>query len=130
MPAASSSTIPEWQLSLQKLALRNGVLELTPADAKPANTARIIADDNGALTATTQVIWRVRLLKIEGASLIVERPSSAHQPVVIKPGESVIGLVVEGATRWSLTMDVVEQFSYALNASQSIIALRLKWPRV
>jgi c-di-GMP-binding flagellar brake protein YcgR len=127
MPA--SIAVPEWQLSLQKLALRNGVMELEPADAKPAPQAHVVVDETGEAQAAQTLSWRVRLLKLDGQSVIIERPTSAHQPVVIKPGDAVTGTMLEGSTRWSLSMVVIEQLPFKLNGAQSIVALRLSWPK-
>lgn len=88
MPAHRSRT-ERWRELLEQIAQRGGGIEVAVDRGLPAGEQ-----------ATTDLMWRVRLLSVSDAELVVEQPGAAGRGLTIAPGTPVIGVMSVGQNRW------------------------------
>lgn len=88
MPASRSRT-ERWRDVLSQIAQRGGGLEF--AVAPP---------EGGAGATRTDLMWRVRLLRVGEADLLLEHPSAAGASMPIEPGTPVVVAMSVGQNRW------------------------------
>lgn len=96
MPATRSRT-ENWRTLLDTVAERGGALELTvqrPDD--PADQAAHAA----LAPARPDIVWRVRLLRINDTDILVECPSAAGVSLRLKPDTRVLVALSVGQNRW------------------------------
>ncbi|MGE3109621.1 MAG: hypothetical protein AB7G11_12635 [Phycisphaerales bacterium] len=95
MPASRSRT-EHWKDCLARIQERGGSLEISVArDAVwlPNQTSEITQPG-------CDVVWRVKIIRMTDADLIVEAPAAFGQTVYLKPGIDLIGAMTIGQNRW------------------------------
>lgn len=98
MPATRSRT-ENWQRSLKQIADRSGSIEITLASR--SNELR----NAGAAPAAPDrehknLIWRVRLVEVNGSAIVVERPFALGKGVDLGHDAPLVGLYTVGQNRW------------------------------
>lgn len=95
MPAARSRA-EHWKENLLKIKERGGALEISvarPAARSPGATEP--AEQPGA-----DVVWRVKVVSVSDAEIIVEPPAAFGEPIRLKAGVDLIGAMTVGQNRW------------------------------
>ncbi|MDX2132597.1 MAG: hypothetical protein SFY69_11155 [Planctomycetota bacterium] len=85
MPANRSRT-ERWRELLESIAQRGGGLEITVARD---------GQDRGA-----DLMWRVRLVRVQPDSLVVEAPAAAGKPYALASGTPLVCVMTVGQNRW------------------------------
>lgn len=115
MPANRSRTTG-WRRSLQQINDRNGSIELA------------IASDRDGTEKGGDLIWRSRLMHLDGDAMIVERPMALGQELQIDEGVELIGIMAIGQNRWMFSTVNIGNVKHAINSTRTIPALKLKLP--
>lgn len=118
MPATRSRTA-NWHHSLQQLHERNGALEIS----LPA-----FADAGSESGGGSNLIWRVRILELSEAEILVELPCAMGQEIRLQDGIELVGIVAIGQNRWMFKTVTLGLTHYQLNGHRSINAMRLRMP--
>lgn len=84
MPASRSRT-ERWRECFDQVAQRGGGLELSVADSSQRQG---------------DLVWRVRLLRVTDAGLVVETPAAAGSAVPLPPDLPLVGSLSIGQNRW------------------------------
>jgi c-di-GMP-binding flagellar brake protein YcgR len=101
---------------LKQVLERNGALEIAVA-----NTPE---DQSGA----QHLVWRVRLLGLTDADIVVEQPSTLGQIISIGEGIELVVVLSIGQNRWMFTTKNLGLVNLALADRKSVGALRLAMP--
>lgn len=114
MPANRSRT-ENWVSSLQQILERRGAVEFTlraGADLRPE-------------PGRDDLVWRVRLLGMDGSRLIVGAPGAGGRGVGLAAGTPVVASYCVGQNRWIFSTEVERSVVLATQET----ALRLAMPR-
>lgn len=121
MPATRSRN-ENWRQSLQQILERNGSLEVTLP-------RYIDGDPEGGETPPAQnVIWRVRLLAMNDAELVVEEPMALGHTFHLEDGVELVAIIAIGQNRWMFRTQNLGHTSVSLNGRVKIGGLRLRMP--
>ncbi len=120
MPATRSRT-ENWRRSLEQLCERNGSLEIAVAQHFDSQVAGV-GDSN-------HLVWRVRLLHLDDAGILVEQPSTLGQTISLDAGLQLVAVISIGQNRWMFRTTISEKTRFTLNQRMKMIALRLEWPK-
>lgn len=112
MPANRSRT-ERWMDCLAEIAQRGGGIELAIACSDDQRGGR------------TDVVWRVRLLAVTDAELVVENPTTLNAPARLPEGTELIGAMTIGQNRWMFRSTVLGQ---APSLTRGPAALRIATP--
>jgi hypothetical protein len=88
LPAARSRT-ENWRSLLDTIAQRGGALEVS-----------VFREDSTGEQAGPDVVWRVRLLRLNDNDILVESPSAAGVTLGLKPETPVLVAMTVGQNRW------------------------------
>lgn len=97
MPASRSRT-ERWRECLQQIYERGGGIEFSIARTLPYEPP--IEGNNATSRVAPDLMWRVRVLGVSDTELLVERPNTMGQPVVIDDGVELIAVMAVGQNRW------------------------------
>lgn len=111
MPARRSRT-ERWRESLNSLAMRNGPIEICVRGSEDS----------------PDLIWRVRLLEVTDAHLIVEQPSTLHRQIPLNNTTELIGGLAIGQNRWMFRTCVLDHLDFRAPFG-TVSAIRLEMPR-
>lgn len=87
MPANRSRT-ERWRMLLEQIAMRGGGIEFS------------VARPGHADTASTDVMWRVRLMRVGDDELIVEQPAAVGRGMSLDAGLPIVAVMTVGQNRW------------------------------
>lgn len=97
MPASRSRT-ERWRECLRQIHEREGALEISipslPTALQSQNVPEIVQQRCGDL------IWRVRVLAMNDAEIIVEQPTAAGATIDLAPGIGIVAVMSIGQNRW------------------------------
>jgi hypothetical protein len=96
MPAHRSRT-ERWRDCLRQIYERGGGIEFAISSNK---TETPQTEDGARIAPAPDLMWRVRVLGLADAELLVERPGAAGTSVPIEPGLPVICVISVGQNRW------------------------------
>lgn len=114
MPANRSRTT-RWRECLDQIQERGGPIEIAlPRDA--------------AAPTCKDLIWRVRLLAVGPAEMVVEQPTTLRAPISLPEGTDLIGAMSIGQNRWMFHTRVLGHTGVALRPGRSVPAMRLALP--
>ncbi len=113
MPANRSRT-QGWRRSLQQVLERGGALEIAVAPERSGGDAR-------------HLVWRVRLLKLDDAEIVVEQPSTIGQHIDLERGIQLVAIMSLGQNRWMFHTENLGPTT-AADGYRSVRALRLQMP--
>jgi hypothetical protein len=88
---ANRSRTSHWRRCLQQIHERGGALEIAIASHEPDQTSH------------QHLVWRVRLLGMNDAELLVEQPAALGQVISIDVGIELIVVMAIGQNRWIFT---------------------------
>jgi len=123
---ASRSRTENWRRSLEKIAERNGALEITLPRFYARAQGAHEEDDSGG----RDLIWRVRVLRLSDDEIVVEQPSTMGQTIRFEKGLELIGVIPVGQNRWMFHTINLGQTTAPLNAQREVEAIRLQMPDV
>lgn len=116
---ANRSRNERFRESFQQISDKGGCLEfsLAPSDGTDADPHR-----------APDLVWRVRLMQVSDAELVVERPSAAGKAFSIPDGVALVGVMVIGQNRWMFKTRTLNRATS--NAKAGILGgcLRLAMP--
>jgi hypothetical protein len=115
LPANRSRTL-EWRRCLKQVYERGGALEIAVAQSAPDPTS------------VQHLVWRVKLLALTDAEIIVEQPSALGQLIQIEPGIEMVVVLSIGQNRWMFSTVNLSTFNFGLNDRRTTPSLRLKMP--
>lgn len=119
MPATRSRT-ENWRQSLQDVYQKNGAIEITfPQNAANANSA---GSENSSL------IWRVRVMGLTDAELVIEEPSALGHPIRFQEGVQLVGIIAIGQNRWMFKTVNLGETSITAAGGRSLRGYRLRMP--
>ncbi len=121
---ASRSRTENWRQSLEKIAERNGALEVTLPRFYARAQGSHEEDDSGG----RDLIWRVRVLKLTDEEIVIEQPSTMGQSINFEPGLELIGVIPVGQNRWMFHTINLGPAAVRLNSQKELPALRLQMP--
>lgn len=101
MPANRSRT-ERWKDCLHQIFERNGGLEISVDQHGPSAIADPDAVGNGS-----DLVWRVRILRITEREIVVERPAAMGQSFSLPVGTSIIAAMSVGQNRWMFRTAIV-----------------------
>lgn len=116
MPARRSRT-HGWRTSLEQICERGGGLELSAS--APAYDDEPEASD---------LLWRVRLLRVGEHELVVEMPSAAGQPMPLPTDIELVVIMAVGQNRWMFHTQTLGSVLLGNQGRQPREGLRLKMP--
>lgn len=116
--AARRSRTDGWRRSLEQICERGGGLEISASALGEAN-------DAGA----SDLLWRVRLLRMSDAELVVEMPSAAGRSMPMPEGTDLIVLMAVGQNRWMFHSRVLGTVLLGEYGRQPREGLRLVMPQ-
>lgn len=124
MPASRSRT-DRWRDCLDQVFERGGGLEISLA--RPQTTPGAPTSETAA--AGADLVWRVRILKIDHDQIVLEAPNTLGRPVSLVSGTPLIGAMSIGQNRWMFRTSVIEQFEVSQGrAAQPMGVVRVQMP--
>jgi len=122
---ASRSRTERWRDCLEQIHARNGSIEITvcPGAAADESGSSPSAHAQGPSEGTTSLVWRVRLVALRDAELVVEAPTAMGHAVPILEGVRLIGIMAIGQNRWMFHTTVLARDSQGARGT-----LRLAMP--
>lgn len=90
MPASRSRT-EHWLDNLKKVQERSGALEISVDRTAPGASQQ---------SPGTDVVWRVRVVRITDKHIVVEPPAAFGASINLEPGIALIGAMTIGQNRW------------------------------
>jgi hypothetical protein len=102
-----------WRELLQQVCQRNGGVEIA------------VNRGDAATRGVSDLMWRVRLLSVGDADMVVEQPAAAGRPVRFDPGTPLVGVVSVGQNRWVFHSEVLP----SLTLGGAPAGLRLSLPQ-
>jgi hypothetical protein len=105
---ASRSRTERWRDSLRQVHERDGALEISIPTSRPATAP---GAGGGVQTESgwhgADLIWRVRILSLSDAEILVEQPSAAGAWIDLHAGTRLIGVIAIGQNRWMFHTRVI-----------------------
>lgn len=95
MPA-SRSRGTQWQRTLRQLCERDGAIELALAPSPNSDEPQ-----------RGDLVWRVRLLRVDDDAIVVEAPRALGREVALPPRTELVAAIVIGQNRWVFRTVVV-----------------------
>lgn len=120
MPATRSRT-ENWKQTLQGVFERGGAIEI----ALPRHAG---IEHSGEGNANPDLIWRVRILGLSDAEIIIEQPSTLGQPIRFQDGIKLVAILAIGQNRWMFHTENLGRAPASLAGGRNISALRLRMP--
>lgn len=114
VPARRSRT-QHWRRCLDELCARGGSLEIAVASTDGQDAPR-------------DLVWRVRLLALEGGALVIEQPSTLGSPVPLENGIELIVVLAIGQNRWMFRSTVMGSTTMDVRRRQDVSAFRITMP--
>ncbi len=116
MPARRSRTL-EWRRCLKDVLQRKGALEIA------------VARNTGTSDKSSRhLVWRVRLLDLSEAEIVVEPPTALGEVIQLQPGIDLVASLSVGQNRWMFTTSILGLTERRAGPQKSMSALRLKMP--
>lgn len=115
MPANRSRTM-EWRRCLRQIHERNGALEIA------------VAREYGEGEDGRHLVWRVRVLGVNDAEIIIEEPTTLGKTIHLKPGIELVAVLAIGQNRWMFNTKVIGTAKHQSHDPRTISALRLTMP--
>ncbi|MCC6286239.1 MAG: PilZ domain-containing protein [Phycisphaerales bacterium] len=112
MPASRSRT-ERWRECFDQVAQRGGGIELSVADTS---------------SRQGDLVWRVRLLRVTDAGLVVETPAAAGSTVPLPANLPLVGSLSIGQNRWMFHTSSVGPVSFSEPGRPPCSALQLAAP--
>jgi hypothetical protein len=112
LPANRSRTA-QWRRCLRQIHERRGAIEIavvSPGEDNPRH-----------------LVWRVRLLDLTDAEMVVEQPSSLGQLIPIRPNTELLAMISVGQNRWMFTTTNLG-FTEVGSGHRAIKAMRMEMP--
>jgi hypothetical protein len=123
MPATRSRT-DNWRRSLEQILERNGALEIT--------LPRLFegGGDGGEQDGVWRnLVWRVRILSLSDAQIVVEQPTAMGEPINLRDGVDLVAVMPIGQNRWMFHTRVLGSTRVTLaGGRQTASAVRLAMP--
>lgn len=116
MPANRSRT-ERWRDCLDQVYERGGCLEISVEQAQEPDQQ-----------AGANLVWRVRILRLTDAEIVVEQPNALGQTIRIDQGSRILGVLAIGQNRWMFPTRAVGTIEIAQPDGRGISALRLEMP--
>lgn len=116
MPANRSRT-ERWRDCLDKVYERGGCLEISVEQTKGPESH-----------TSANLVWRVRILRLAEAEIVVEQPNALGQTIRIDKGAKIVGVLAIGQNRWMFPTRAVGTIEIAQTDGRGISALRLEMP--
>lgn len=123
MPASRSRT-NEWKRSLQQVFDRGGAIEF--AVMRPDASTDL--DDPHLHARGGDLVWRVKVLKLDEEAMTVEAPMALGRNIEIEPGIELVGAISIGQNRWMFRTKNLGEASSSSDKSRSHRALKLALP--
>ena len=123
MPASRSRT-NEWKRSLQQVFDRGGAIEFAVMRPDAPNDS----DDPHLHAQGGDLVWRVKVLKLDEDAMIVEAPMALGRNIEIEPGIELVGAISIGQNRWMFRTKNLGNASGSSDKSRSHRALKLALP--
>lgn len=95
MPASRSRT-ERWRDCLRQVYERDGALEISVATPESAEDG-----------PHADLIWRVRILTLSDAEIVVETPSAAGQWIELQPGIKLVAVLAIGQNKWMFHTNIL-----------------------
>ena len=115
MPANRSRTL-QWRRCLDQIHQRNGAIEIAVARAFEEG-------EDGR-----HLVWRVRVLELTDAEIIVEQPSTLGRVIPLNQGVALVGILAVGQNRWMFNTTNLGLTDFRLNPYKTVPAVRLLMP--
>ncbi|MHC4108288.1 MAG: PilZ domain-containing protein [Planctomycetota bacterium] len=115
MPANRSRTM-EWRRCLRQIHERNGALEIA--------VAREYRDGEDG----RHLVWRVRVLGVNNAEVIIEEPTTLGKTIRLQPAIELVAILAIGQNRWMFNTKVIGTVKHQSHDQRTISALRLTMP--
>lgn len=115
MPANRSRTL-QWRRCLEQIYQRNGAIEVAIARAFDEG-------EDGR-----HLVWRVRVLQLNDAEIIVEQPSALGRLIPLNQGVALVAIMAVGQNRWMFSTTNLGLTTFRLNSQRTIPAVRLLMP--
>jgi hypothetical protein len=115
VPANRSRTL-QWRRCLDQIHQRNGAIEIAVARAFEEG-------EDGR-----HLVWRVRVLELTDAEIIVEQPSTLGRVIPLNQGVALVGILAVGQNRWMFNTTNLGLTDFRLNAYKTVPAVRLLMP--
>jgi len=125
VPATRSRT-ENWRRSLQSLYERNGALEVTLPRYFGASSGE--ADGVAYEQPTKDLIWRVRIVRLNDAEIVVEEPSMLGQTIALEEGRELVAIIAIGQNRWMFRTTILRRGDVQLNHQRAVTGLVLRMP--
>ncbi len=128
MPATRSRT-ENWQRSLEQIHQRGGALEITLPRyiGKTESGVPTVTEDDQS--SAKNIIWRVRILDMDNASITVDQPMVLGRTIDLKENINLVGIIAVGQNRWMFRTRVLAKVNIeASGGHNAITGLRLKMP--
>jgi c-di-GMP-binding flagellar brake protein YcgR len=116
VPARRSRT-QQWHRCLEEILERNGTLEIA--------IAREYSDD---AVRGNHLIWRVRLLTLNDAFLVVEQPMALGRTVELSSDIDLVAVLAIGQNRWMFRTRTEAKVKFTGRDGRALAALRLSLP--
>lgn len=120
-----------WRQSLQQLFERGGALEISlpsaSADPEAEKKADACIDDIEA-QAEANLIWRVKIVNVEGDTVDVEAPVALGRTIEIDAGMNVVAIMAIGQNRWMFGTEVLRNSKTKTHNGRMISVLTLRLP--
>jgi hypothetical protein len=117
VPAHRSRT-SGWRRCLKQVHERNGALEIAVVRGEP--------DGHGD---GHHLIWRVRLVALTDAEILVEQPMALGRVIHLEPGVELVAILSVGQNRWMFATKNLGPIQHRGRDRRTITALRLIMPR-
>jgi len=115
VPANRSRTL-QWRRCLDQIHQRNGAIEIAVARAFEEG-------EDGR-----HLVWRVRVLELTDAEIIVEQPSTLGRVIPLNQGVALVGILAVGQNRWMFNTTNLGLTDFRLNPYKTVPAVRLLMP--
>jgi len=115
VPANRSRTL-QWRRCLDQIHQRNGAIEIAVARAFDEG-------EDGR-----HLVWRVRVLELTDAEIIVEQPSTLGRVIPLNQGVALVGILAVGQNRWMFNTTNLGLTDFRLNPYKTVPAVRLLMP--
>lgn len=107
-----------WRQSLHQVCNRGGSIEIAIAPEK----------SNRHEQPQSDLLWRVRLLRVEKEELLVEQPFALGKSIELSDGVELVAIMAIGQNRWMFRTSIIGLIAFDDHPRQSINALRLEVP--
>jgi hypothetical protein len=114
VPANRSRTL-QWRRCLEQIQQRNGAIEIAVAREYDES-------ENGA-----HLIWRVRVLAVGDAELVVEPPAALGRTIPLEDGVQLVAILAVGQNRWMFTTQLLGSKEVS-RGGRDARGLRLRMP--